>query len=331
MPGNLAIFIPHSGCPQQCSFCNQRTISGSRRPPEPEQAAALCRSALATLPSHCGQVEIAFFGGSFTAIDRPYMVALLQAVHPFLSDSRVKGIRVSTRPDAIDDQRLTLLQDYGVTAIELGAQSMDDAVLRQNRRGHTAQQVRTASALVQRYGFSLGLQMMTGLFGATVLSDTQTGHSIAALCPDTVRIYPTVVLGGTQLAKELAAGHYHPPEVADSIPLCADLVELFLQHGITVIRLGLHASEGLEGEVLGGCYHPAFGELVYGELYFRRILEQITRLGGSSFLLRSAPRCISQVVGQKKTNIVRLTQMGYTIRYQSDPAVADGQFIIDKR
>ncbi|MEG2073436.1 MAG: radical SAM protein, partial [Angelakisella sp.] len=163
--GNIAIFVPHSGCPQQCSFCNQKTISGTQNPPTGEEAAQLCKDALAGLPTHQGQVEIAFFGGSFTAIPREYMMELLAAVQPYLSDSRVKGIRLSTRPDAIDRRRLDILQSYGVTAIELGAQSMDDRVLAMNRRGHTAQSVRDASALIKEYGFSLGLQMMTGLYG----------------------------------------------------------------------------------------------------------------------------------------------------------------------
>ncbi|MEG1777968.1 MAG: radical SAM protein, partial [Angelakisella sp.] len=277
--GNIAIFVPHSGCPQQCSFCNQKTISGTQNPPTGEEAAQLCKDALAGLPTSLGQVEIAFFGGSFTAIPREYMMELLAAVQPYLSDSRVKGIRLSTRPDAIDRRRLDILQSYGVTAIELGAQSMDDRVLAMNRRGHTAQSVRDASALIKEYGFSLGLQMMTGLYGADEASDYATGLELCALSPDTVRIYPTVLLEGTQLAEEFRRGSYTPPTVEQTIPLCVRLLELFESRHIKIIRLGLQASETLSAQVLGGCYHPALGELCQGERYYNNMLAEIQQMG----------------------------------------------------
>lgn len=313
MAGNIPIFVPHEGCPQQCSFCNQRTISGSGGMPTPEEAAALCGEALAHLPVRVGKVEIAFFGGSFTAIPRERMVGLLKGVQSFRAHPRVKGIRISTRPDAVDGEILDLLEHYGVTAIELGAQSMDDRVLELNRRGHDSASVVRASRLIRSRGFSLGLQMMTGLYGSSREKDLETGRALAELEPDTMRIYPTVVLSGTQLEEEMLAGRYHPPGVEETVPLCADLLELFEQRGIQVIRLGLQTSELLESQVVGGCFHPALGELCQNERYFRRLLAEAEALGEKRLLLRVSRRKASQVLGQKRRNIRRLEQAGCRI------------------
>lgn len=165
---NVAIFVPHNGCPHQCSFCNQRSITGQQVQPTPQDILSAIQVAKSSQNAQIRETEIAFFGGSFTAIERSYMCALLNVAAPFVKDKTFSGIRISTRPDAIDDEILTLLKQYGVTSIELGAQSMDDSVLVHNQRGHTAEQVRTASRLIKSYGFSLGLQMMTGLYGDTV-------------------------------------------------------------------------------------------------------------------------------------------------------------------
>lgn len=330
MPGNIAIFVPHAGCKSQCSFCNQRTISGAQQPPTPDEVAETCRTALAGLRAGTGTVEIAFFGGSFTAIPRGQMIALLAAAQPFLADSRVVGIRISTRPDAIDGEVLGILQAFGVTAIELGAQSMDEAVLEQNHRGHTPQAVINASGLIKAASFSLGLQMMTGLLGATPTTDYATGLSLAALLPDTVRIYPTVVLAGTRLAEELLAGRYCPPGVEETIPLCACLLDLFESRGIRVIRLGLQASRELEWDILGGCYHPAFGELVAGERYYHQIVTEAERLGGTRFLLKFSPKKQSQILGQKKRNVACLLEKGYNIKYQNDSGLTDRDFALER-
>lgn len=329
--GNIAIFVPHSGCPHQCSFCNQRSISGRQSAPTGAEAAAICTAALAGLPPRTGQVEIAFFGGSFTAVPREYMIELLGAVQPFLADSRVRGIRLSTRPDAIDPQGLELLGQYGVTAIELGAQSMDDRVLALNHRGHTAREVVTASQLIRRYGFSLGLQMMTGLYGSDPDADYRTGLALCELLPDTVRIYPTVVLEGTQLAEKLRAGSYHPPGVEETIPTCVRLLELFESRGIKVIRLGLQSEETLSTQVLGGCYHPALGELCLGERYYNHIAAQLAVEESRKFTLRVAPRLLSQVTGQGKKNLTRLAVQGYDITCCADAALTDQPFILEPK
>ena len=176
--GNISIFVPHNGCPQQCSFCNQKTITGQAYQPTAKDVDEAVQKALRKKGY---EFEIAFFGGSFTAIDRAYMTELLDAAEPYVKSGAVKGIRISTRPDYIDDEILTLLKAKGVTAIELGAQSMDDEVLSANMRGHTAEDVVNASTLIKSYGFELGLQMMTGLYLDTDEKDIETARKIIEL------------------------------------------------------------------------------------------------------------------------------------------------------
>ena len=201
--GNISIFVPHLGCPCQCSFCNQKTITGQANQPTPQDVDKAVKTAL---KSKGFDYEIAFFGGSFTAIDREYMISLLKAANKYIKSNEVKGIRISTRPDCIDEEILDLLKEYGVTSIELGAQSMDDEVLLANRRGHTAKDVENASELIKSYGFELGLQMMTGLYKDSEEKAIKTAEKIIALSPQTVRIYPTVVLKGTYLADLYLSG-----------------------------------------------------------------------------------------------------------------------------
>lgn len=246
------------------------------------------------------------------------MIALLKAVQIFLPDIRVKGIRLSTRPDAIDGHKLKILQEYGVTAIELGAQSMDDNVLRLNQRGHTSLQVQQASKMIQEYGISLGLQMMTGLYGSTPDIDYETGEKLAELKPDTMRIYPTVVLQGTHLAQLTKLGVYQAPGVMETVPLCVKLIDLFSSQNIKIIRLGLHSSETMEQQIIGGCYHPALGELCLGERYYDELVKEFSRLEGESFEVHVQPSKLSQICGQKKVNLARLYKKGYNVKIVSD-------------
>ena len=314
LAGNIAIFVPHSGCPQQCSFCNQRTISGTMSIPTGETAYNICKEALETLPERVGKVEIAFFGGSFTAVKREYMLELLQAVNPFLNDERVIGIRCSTRPDAIDDERLDILKKYGVTAIELGAQSMDSEVLSLNKRGHTAEDVINASRLIKEYGFSLGLQMMTGLFGSTEETDIASAEKLAALEPDTIRIYPTVVLKHTDLYEYQRMGLYKAPDVEETLPRLIRIRKIFKDKNITIIRTGLHASETMEEDIVGGCYHQALGELCINAEILEEIKEKLKNIDTKDIHIVVNPRKYSMVVGQKKRNIQKLTEMGYSVQ-----------------
>ncbi len=313
---NVAIFVPHVGCPNQCSFCNQRTISGSQEAPTPAQVTEICAQALTQLKGQAEKAQIAFFGGSFTAIPRDYMESLLRAAQPFLGEGRFSGIRLSTRPDAIDEERLRLLLRYGVTSIELGVQSMDDAVLLKNRRGHTAQDVRDAVACIRQYPqIELGLQMMLGLAGDTVASMEHTARCIAQLHPDTVRIYPTLVLHGTELAQWYQEGRYQPLMLDDAAQLSARFIELFEREKIRVIRVGLHASTFMEGELLAGPYHPAFRELCESKIFFRLAQELLYGMPKDKrYHLLVAPNAVSKMVGQSRENLCRLKEEGYDVQ-----------------
>jgi len=275
--------------------------------------------------------EIAFFGGSFTAIERGYMISLLGAAAPFVKDGTFAGIRISTRPDYIDDEVLTLLKEYGVTAIELGAQSMDDRVLDLNGRGHTAEQVKNASERIQSVGFSLGLQMMTGLYGDTAAGSYQTAQKCAALSPDTMRIYPTIIMRGTELGEKYQKGEYETLSLDESVSLCAKLLDFFDERGIPVIRLGLHSSPELERDMLSGPWHPAFRELCESYRMLAKISNYITQNHTPKGLItvKVNPKAVSKAIGQKKCNLTALLALGYQARIVPDSTVLENCFTIE--
>ncbi len=320
---NVALFVPHAGCPHDCCFCDQRTIAGVTTPLTPADVTAACERALATLKDGV-KARIAFFGGSFTAVDRAYMCALLEAAQPFLQMGRFDGITASTRPDAVDDEVLGVLKQYGVTALELGAQSMNDRVLAASGRGHTAADTVRAAALIQRHGLALGLQMMTGLPQDTADGAKQTAKALAALHPATMRIYPTVVLRGTALEAMMNRGVYTPPSLAESVALCAELLHFFeVENGIPVIRLGLHDGDSLRERATAGGYHPAFRELCEGQLYVNTALSVLTRMGPSvrtpqRVTLAVAPTAVSKMIGQHRANMKTLAAHGFDVRVTGD-------------
>ena len=326
---NLAIFIPHLGCPHRCSFCDQHCISGSTHAPSPEEVAALCREALPAVKDPAN-TQIAFFGGSFTALPRAYMLRLLEAVQPFLRTGQAAGIRISTRPDAMDEETAALLHAYGVTAVELGAQSLSDAVLAANRRGHTAREVYRAAACIRAQGMELGLQMMTGLYGSTPETDLATGRECLSMQPDTMRIYPTVVLAGTALAKLYASGAYRMMPLSDMIDLCAQLLELFYGVGIRVIRCGLHAQDGISESRVAGYYHPAFRELCESRMLLRRMQDQTgTPQPGHTYVFRVHPSWLSRGIGHQGVNRAWFAHRGAGLRLIQDPACGMGVCIRD--
>ncbi len=317
---NIPIFVPHAGCPHHCSFCNQKTISGAQTMPGPEDVTALCAEALLRLDSRY-TTEIAFFGGSFTAIPREKMTALLQAAAVFVEKGQAAGIRISTRPDAIDGAVLSILSRYHVTTIELGAQSMDDAALLQNGRGHTATDVATASGLIKAKGFTLGLQMMTGLYGDNRAGVWATARALAALEPAFVRIYPVVVLNGTRLADLYKAGLYTPPGVDESAVLCAELIEFFESKSIPVIRAGLHSSELVGSQAIAGAYHPAFRELCESRIFYTKLqylLSKETLSQGRQITVFVAPQALSAAIGHNRCNVKAFASLGYHLAIRSD-------------
>ena len=301
----LPLFIPHLGCPNQCVFCNQKRISGSLFP----VSGADVQRALSGLGEE-KNYELAFYGGSFTAISIEEQRRLLEAVQPFRETGTVTAIRVSTRPDAIDEERLTLLKAMGVTTIELGAQSMNEEVLLLSRRGHSAGDVVKASRLIKAWGFSLVLQMMTGLPGETKESSIESAKRIIALEPDAVRLYPTVIIRDTPLYESWLRGEYREHRVEDAVEICAELLPLFQAAHIPVIRLGLNPTDELSsGEAVGGAYHPALGELVQSRLC-RRECETLLMGAepGSSVTVFVPERMLSRYIGQKKANVAYLTE-----------------------
>lgn len=327
--GNVAVFIPHNGCPHQCSFCDQRRITGRQKQPSPQEVWEIAQKAASQ--QDVSRCELAFFGGSFTAIDREYFVSLLKVAKRAREELGFAGVRCSTRPDAIDRERLTLLKEHGFTTIELGAQCMNDAVLQKNGRGHTVQDMENSSILVKEYTFSLGLQMMTGLPGATDEIDRETAAAFLAINPDFVRIYPTLVLPGTQLANWFSEGSYRPQELCKAVELYSDLLLLFQNAGIPVIRLGLHDTPELKEQVVAGPYHPAFRQLCESRIFLTGILAELAESdlkGEGEILVAVHPSSLSTALGQKKTNMEALWQSGYRVRFLQDREVLPGKWEI---
>lgn len=309
---NVALFVPHAGCPHKCSFCNQKTISGAMNPLSVEEVDRACEIAIKSGKCSPENSEIAFFGGSFTAIDEEYMISLLQAAKKYIDKGYFKGVRISTRPDCINDEKLEILKKYGVTSIELGAQSMCDGVLHANERGHSALDVEFASYQIKDYGFSLGLQMMTGLFASTPEKDIDTAKKLIALEPDTVRIYPTIVLENTKLASLMREGKYKPQTLDEAVKLSAKLLLMFHENNIKVIRLGLHSGGNVEEGYLAGAYHPAFRELCEGEIYLDKMLKCLDGKDRKKQYIIEVPLAsISKAKGQSKRNEKALKNKGF--------------------
>jgi radical SAM protein (TIGR01212 family) len=305
----IPIFVPHKGCPHDCIFCSQRKISGQIEEMTPEQIPKIIENHLRTIHT-ADKVEIAFYGGSFTAIDKTVQESFLKAAAPYLSSGKVSEIRLSTRPDNIDDEILTLLKKYGTGTIELGVQSLDDAVLSASYRGHNASCVYSAASLIKERGFRLGIQTMTGLPGDTREKCLETARKVISISPDIVRIYPVLVIKGTELERLYKKGEYDPQTLEEAIELCAELLELYEASNINVIRIGLQTNEsistGPESEVAAGPVHPAFRQLVESKRMLQR-LDAMIRAQNlsevSELHILTGTQNVSNTIGQKKSNI----------------------------
>ena len=318
---NVSLFVPHEGCPHACTFCNQKAISGQHAGLRKEEIRAACLTALRSDGYLPDDSEIAFFGGSFTAIPTEKQIFYLEAVQEFIGEGKFAGIRISTRPDCITEENLALLKRYHVRNVELGAQSMDDSVLLANQRGHTAGQTEEAVALLRKHGFGVGLQMMTGLYKSTNATDWFTATEFVRLNPDTVRIYPTAVLEHTALADLYKRGEYRPQTLDEAILLCAQLLQLFYENNIRVIRTGLHAGGDVQGNLLAGVFHPAFGELCEGEIYFHAMCKALTGKPKGNYTVFVHPSAFSKAVGQKRKNLIRLQEQGCICRVKPDVTI----------
>ena len=300
----IPVFVPHVGCPNDCVFCNQRRISGVVRPITSEEVSCAIEQG-AAITSNEVQRQLAFYGGSFTAIPVAQQNGLLEAVQPYLRNGTIASIRLSTRPDAIDEETLLRLRRFGVSTIELGAQSMDDTVLQLSGRGHTAEQVEQAARMVKDFGFELILQMMTGLPGdENGEASVSTAQRIAALLPHGVRIYPTVIVKDTALYDQWLAGVYQEHTVETAVEVCARIVPIFDAEGIPVIRLGLNPTEDLSGgDAAGGAYHPALGEMVRSRIMLERARALLAGAQpGDSAEITVGKGKMSQMIGQKRCN-----------------------------
>lgn len=316
---NIPIFIPHLGCPNQCVFCNQRTISGVEEF-DSGRVRAIIEETLSTIEPDA-DVEIAFFGGSFTGIDRSLMSSLLETAYEYVLLGRVGAIRCSTRPDYIDEEILSILKQHGVKTVELGLQSSSDSVLALTRRGHDFEAEKRACKMIVDAGLSLVGQMMIGLPGADAESEILTAGFIASSGATAARIYPTVVFRETELCAMAERGEYTPLSIDEAVSRSANVLEIFDEAGIDVIRIGLAASENLSSEdtYYAGPNHPSLGELIENELYYRKIRKLLLDFDLSSeknINIEVSRGALSKAVGQKKSNRLRLAEEYPHVRFR---------------
>jgi len=307
----IPIFIPHMGCPHRCIFCNQRAITGkTAQTPSPEQIQEEVNRFLKYGKDRPSTTQISFFGGSFLGLEKGTVLSLLEAAMPFVRRKDVDSIRFSTRPDTISQESLSLLDRFPVSTVELGVQSMNDRILDVAGRGHRAASTVVATGMLKEQDYQVGLQMMVGLPGDDDDGAMETARRIAALRPDFVRIYPTLVLKGSLLAGRLKDGSYHPMALESCVTLVKRLYLYFKLQDIPVVRMGLQASDGLTraGDFIAGPYHPAFGHLVHGEIVFDAISSALDRMGKlpDPLTISAHPSMVSRVQGLNKRNICRL-------------------------
>ncbi|HOJ80961.1 MAG TPA: radical SAM protein [Clostridiales bacterium] len=326
----IPIFVPHKGCPNDCIFCNQKKISGQLEEMTPDKIHETVKEHLGTI-SQDAFVEIAFYGGSFTAIDKVLQEEFLKHAWSYIEAGKVSEIRVSTRPDRIDTEILEMLKKYGVRTIELGVQSLDDEVLRASLRGHDSAVVFRSAKLIKDMGFRLGIQIMTGLPGDTREKCMETARKVVSMSPDVVRIYPVLVIKGTGLERLMEKGDYRPQTLEEAVDLCAELLRLFEDNGIDVIRVGLQPTEnireGAGSDVAAGPVHPAFRQLAQARLSLKRIEEIIDSQhlsDAQELIICTGPSNISDVVGQKRSNIESLkSKYGFAdVRVMPDPKLS---------
>lgn len=326
----IPIFVPHKGCPNDCIFCNQKKISGQLEEMTPEKIDETVNTYLGTIGRDTF-TEIAFYGGSFTAIDKEQQEVFLSKAWSYVSAGRIEEIRISTRPDRIDEDTLRLLKKYGVRTIELGVQSLDDEVLRNSLRGHDSVVVQKAAKLIKDMGFRLGIQIMTGLPGDTREKCIETARQVIALSPDLVRIYPVLVIKDTGLEGLMNEGRYKPQSLEEAVDLCAELLMMFEDNGINVIRVGLQPTENIrEGsgsDVVAGPMHPAFRQLAQARVALKRIMGIIDSQGlaeARELIIHTGISNVSDVIGQKRSNIEALkSKYGFAdVRVVPDPKLS---------
>lgn len=334
----IPIFVPHLGCPNDCIFCNQKSISGQKSNMTKEKAKEIIENYLKSIDKENAQIEIAFFGESFTAIEEERQEGLLQVASEFVKSGQVSSIRVSTRPDAIDKNILKRLKKYKVKTIELGVQSSNNYILKRINRGHTFEDVKRAAKLIRWNGFRLGVQMMVGLPESTTIDEINTAKELIKLKPKMVRIYPVLVIKNTPLEKELEKGTYKPLTVVQAAEVCKEIVRLFHDKNIDIIRIGLQPTDEIsepgseKSEVVAGPYHPAFRQLVESAMWYDAIVEKIKRLNVKvkEVEVTVNPVDANNVIGHKKENVKNLKELyDVNLVLKQDPKMKQGKSKIE--
>lgn len=302
---NIPVFIPHLGCPHACVFCNQRVISGTDEF-RPDSVADIIETSLSTVGDE-DEAEIAFFGGSFTGIDRDLMIYLLDIAEGYVKKGKVKSIRCSTRPDYIDDEIIDVLSRYSVGTVELGIQSMSECVLTCSKRGHTPEDTVRACELLRSHGFTVGGQMMTGLPGATYADELECARTIVELGCGEARVYPTLVFAGTELERMMLDGRYEPMTLDDAVLRTAGVLRVLRSGGVKVLRIGLCESENLHSSRFSaGPNHPAIGELCESRIFYENIESAIGCAEGADVTVYVPKGAVSKAVGHRRENAEKL-------------------------
>lgn len=331
----IPVFVPELACPNRCVFCNQNSISGCYHQPDENEVINIIESRLITIPRDA-QLEVGFFGGNFTGIEEHLQRRYLSIAFKYLKEGKIHGIRLSTRPDYITIESLDLLSQYGVTTIELGAQSLDEEVLKLAGRGHTVPDIEKASALIRSHGFNLGLQMMTGLPGDTAEKSIATARKIISLGATNTRIYPTLVIKDTELAQLWQNGNYRPQTLEEAVELTATLLEIFNDGAVDVIRVGLHPSEDLVNgdDLLAGPFHVSFRQLAETELWRRRFKQLIYEKPQKSDIVIPIPESeLNNAIGYRGSNRALLETHFQRVEFkiEQENSIALPLIIADKR
>lgn len=334
----IPIFVPNLGCPNDCTFCNQEKISGEKTNVTAKDVRRTIDYYLSNFSDDSKYVEVAFFGGSFTGIDRQVQIELLEAANKYVKRKQVNSIRISTRPDYITRDILKMLKKYHVKTIELGVQSTNNYILEKSKRGHTFDDVKKASRLIRFYGFRLGHQMMVGLPESTEIDEINTAKDLIKLKPKIVRIYPVLVIKGTELAKDYASGEYKPLTVEQAVERCKEITYMFRRHHINVIRIGLQNTEEIASpeqdgsEVVAGPFHPAFRQLVEGAMWYDSIAEKIKSINAKvkEVQIIVNPNDTNNVIGHKKENIKKLKEFyDVEVLIKANPEIKPGKFEVN--
>ncbi len=326
---NIPIFIPELACPHQCVFCDQEKISGTSSLPQPEDVNDIVERYLNTIPES-RTINIAFFGGSFTGLPVDLQEQYLKEAFRFIKNGRVSGVRLSTRPDYINETILDLLRKYSVTTIELGAQSTSQEVLNQSGRGHTVEDIRDASTLICENGFELGLQMMIGLPGDSYERSIQTANDIVSLGASNTRIYPAIVIKQTALEKLYHEGKYTPLTLEEAVEWTKDIVHVFENNNISILRMGLHPSDDLVigKSLIDGPFHPYYKEIVMTHLWKEKInteLKSVDISSPSKIKITVSNRQIHYAIGYRQTNREQLQSQGYQVSFERNPSFSQYQ------